>query len=137
MHNYSSILCRSARRWSMDLRRLRTFVAVRELGPVAKAALRLRITQPALWRQIMDVQQELRLRLFDGVGRGAVWTAVGGRFRGDCRGVLANSGARGGRLELLRRGDGGVLKFAAPPHTIESVLSTFLPRYAERFPNVH
>jgi DNA-binding transcriptional LysR family regulator len=26
---------------------------------------------------------------------------------------------------------------AAPPHTIESVLSTFLPQYAERFPNVH
>jgi DNA-binding transcriptional LysR family regulator len=30
-----------------------------------------------------------------------------------------------------------VLKVAAPPHTIESVLSTFLSRYAERFPNVH
>jgi DNA-binding transcriptional LysR family regulator len=30
-----------------------------------------------------------------------------------------------------------VLKVAAPPHTIESVLAAFLPRYAERFPNVH
>jgi DNA-binding transcriptional LysR family regulator len=30
-----------------------------------------------------------------------------------------------------------VLKVAAPPHTIESVLSRFLPQYAERFPNVH
>jgi LysR family nitrogen assimilation transcriptional regulator len=29
-----------------------------------------------------------------------------------------------------------VLKVAAPPQTIESVLSGFLPRYAERFPNV-
>jgi DNA-binding transcriptional LysR family regulator len=51
----------------MDLRRLRTFVAVAELGTVSKAALRLRITQPALSRQIMDLQQELRLRLFDRV----------------------------------------------------------------------
>jgi LysR family transcriptional regulator, nitrogen assimilation regulatory protein len=29
-----------------------------------------------------------------------------------------------------------VLKVAAPPHTIESVLSAFLVRYAKRFPNV-
>jgi DNA-binding transcriptional LysR family regulator len=36
----------------------------------------------------------------------------------------------------MRRGDAGVLKVAAPPHTIESVLSAFLVRYAKRFPNV-
>jgi DNA-binding transcriptional LysR family regulator len=121
----------------MDLRRLRTFVAVAELGTVSKAALRLRITQPALSRQIMDLQQELRLRLFDRVGRGLVLTAEGGQFLGDCRGVLAHIDALGERVEVLRRGDRGVLKVAAPPHTIESVLSKFLPRYAERFPNVH
>jgi LysR family transcriptional regulator, nitrogen assimilation regulatory protein len=39
-------------------------------------------------------------------------------------------------IELLKRGDFGVLKLAAPPQTIESVLPGFLPRYAERFPNV-
>ncbi|HEY1361195.1 MAG TPA: LysR family transcriptional regulator substrate-binding protein [Xanthobacteraceae bacterium] len=38
---------------------------------------------------------------------------------------------------MLRRGDRGVLKVAAPPHTIESILLIFLPRYVERFPNVH
>jgi LysR family transcriptional regulator, nitrogen assimilation regulatory protein len=30
-----------------------------------------------------------------------------------------------------------VVRVAAPPQTIESVLSAFLPQYAERFPNVH
>jgi DNA-binding transcriptional LysR family regulator len=42
----------------------------------------------------------------------------------------------GERIELLKRGDSGVLKLAAPPQTIESVLSRFLPRYAKNFPNV-
>jgi LysR family transcriptional regulator, nitrogen assimilation regulatory protein len=37
---------------------------------------------------------------------------------------------------LLREGDRGVLKVAASPQMIESVLSAFLPRYAARFPNV-
>lgn len=120
----------------MDLRRLRTFVAVAEAGTVSRAALRLRITQPALSRQISDLQQELGLRLFDRVGRGLVLTAAGEQFLGDCRGVLGQFDALGERVELLRRGDSGVLKLAAPPHTIESVLAAFLPRYAERFPNV-
>ena len=121
----------------MELRRLRTFVAVAELGTVSKAALRLRITQPALSRQIMDLQQELGLRLFDRLGRGLILTADGEQFLGHCRGVLAHIDALAERAEVLRRGDTGVLKVAAPPHTIESVLSPFLPRYAERFPNVH
>ena len=61
----------------MELRRLRTFVTVAELGTVSKAAVRLRITQPALSRQIIELQNELRLRLFDRVGRGLVLTAEG------------------------------------------------------------
>src|SRR6266567_3461980 len=121
----------------MDLRRLRTFVAVAELGTVSKAALRLRIGQPALSRQISDLQRELGLRLFDRVGRGLVLTAEGEQLLGGCRAVLGQIDVLGERVELLRRGDRGVLKLAAPPHTIESVLSTFLPRYAERYPNVH
>jgi LysR family transcriptional regulator, nitrogen assimilation regulatory protein len=121
----------------MDLRRLRTFVAVAELGTVSKAAVRLRIGQPALSRQIGDLQQELGLRLFDHVGRGLVLTAEGEQLLADCRRVLTDFDVVRERAEILRRGDRGVLKVAAPPHTIESVLSRFLPQYTERFPNVH
>jgi LysR family transcriptional regulator, nitrogen assimilation regulatory protein len=120
----------------MDTRRLRTFVAVAELGSVSKAAVRLRIGQPALSRQIADFQQELGLRLFDHVGRGLVLTGEGEQLLADCRRVLADLDAVRERAEVLRGGDQGVLKIAAPPHTIESVLSRFLPGYAERFPNV-
>ena len=121
----------------MDVRRLRTFVAVAELGTVSKAAVHLRIGQPALSRQIGDLQQELGLRLFDRVGRGLVLTAEGEQLLADCRRVMTDLEAVRERAEVLRRGDRGVLKVAAPPHTIESVLSRFLPRYAERFPNVY
>jgi LysR family transcriptional regulator, nitrogen assimilation regulatory protein len=121
----------------MDFRRLQTFVAVAELGTVSKAALRLRISQPALSRQIYDLEQEFGFNLFDRVGRRLVLTAVGEQLLGDCRGVLGQVGWLGERIRLLQRGDRGVLKVAAPPHTIESVLSRYLPRYAARFPDVH
>jgi DNA-binding transcriptional LysR family regulator len=44
--------------------------------------------------------------------------------------------ALGERAQMLRRGDTGVLKVAASPQFIESAMSDFLHRYAERYPNV-
>jgi DNA-binding transcriptional LysR family regulator len=120
----------------MDLRRLQTFVAVAELGTVSRAALHLRISQSALSRHISDLEGELRLRLFDRVGRRLVLTAMAEELLGDCRGVLTQVGSLGERADSLRRGDSGVLKVATSPQMIESVLSTFLPHYAARFPNV-
>jgi DNA-binding transcriptional LysR family regulator len=120
----------------MDLRHTRTFVTVAELGTVSKAALRLRIAQPALSRQISDLEQELGLKLFDRVGRRLLLTGEGEQLLSDCRGLLNYASALGERAQLLRRGDIGVLKVAASPQHIESVLASFLHRYAERYPNV-
>jgi DNA-binding transcriptional LysR family regulator len=41
----------------MELRHLRTFVTVAELGTVSKAALGLRVAQSALSRQIGELQR--------------------------------------------------------------------------------
>src|SRR5690242_13621020 len=99
-----------AKQRTMDLRRLRTFVAVAELGTVSKAALHLHISQSALSRQLSDLEQELRVRLFDRVGRRLVLTAIGEALLGDCRGVLGHAHSLAERAELLSRGDSGVLK---------------------------
>jgi LysR family transcriptional regulator, nitrogen assimilation regulatory protein len=120
----------------MDLRRLRTFVVVADLGTVSKAALHLHISQSALSRQIADLEGECGFRLFDRIGRRLFLTTRGEQLLGDCRGVLGQLGSLGERIELLKRGDAGVLKVAAPPQTIESILTAFLPKYAARFPNV-
>jgi DNA-binding transcriptional LysR family regulator len=120
----------------VDLKRLKTFVAIADLGTVSKAATRLRVSQSALSRQINDLENECGFMLFDRIGRRLFLTTIGEQLLEDCRGVLGQMGSLGERIELLKRGDAGVLKLAAPPQTIESVLSGFLPLYAERFPNV-
>jgi LysR family nitrogen assimilation transcriptional regulator len=120
----------------MDLRHARTFVAVVDHGTVSKAARHLRVAQPALSRQIAELEHDLRLRLFDRVGRRLVLTSAGEQFAGECRSLLTHAAAVDERAQSLRRGEFGVLKVAASPQHIESVLSQFLHAYRRAFPNV-
>lgn len=120
----------------MDLRRVRTFVTVADLGSVSRAAVRLRIAQPALSRQLAELEQELGLGLFDRIGRRLVLTGEGEQLLVDCRDFLHRASALGERAQLLRRGGSGVLKVAASPQFIDGVLSAFLPRYRVRYPAV-
>jgi DNA-binding transcriptional LysR family regulator len=120
----------------MNFRYARTFVTVAEVGTVSKAAIRLRIAQPALSRQISAFERDLGLKLFDRVGNRLVLTGEGEQLLSDCRILLNYASALGERAQLLRRGDTGVLKVAASPQIIESVLADFLHAYAGRYPNV-
>jgi DNA-binding transcriptional LysR family regulator len=120
----------------MDLRQARTFVTVAELGTISRAAQHLRIAQPALSRQIQNLERELGLKLFDRVGGRLLLTGQGEQLLGDCRDLLAHAGAVRERAESLRHEDSGVLKVAAAPGNIESVFADFLHTYAKRYPNV-
>lgn len=120
----------------MDLRHVRTFVTVAEVGTVSKAAERLHVAQPALSRQIANLEDELGLKLFDRVGRRLMLTSEGERLLNDCRGLLNYARAVGEQAQVLRRGDVGVLRVSASPHLIEGIFPDFLRHYAARYPNV-
>jgi LysR family nitrogen assimilation transcriptional regulator len=120
----------------MDIRHARTFVAVAEFGNVSKAAQQLRIAQPALSRQIANLERELDLKLFDRIRGRLVLTGEGEELLGDCRALLKQANLIGERAHLLRSGETGVLRLAASPQFIEGVISPFWHRYAKRYPNV-
>src|SRR6185436_10810830 len=120
----------------MDLREVRTFVGVADLGTVSAAAERLHLTQPALSRQIANLESELGLRLFDRVGRRLLLTSEGAQLLQQCRGLLSYSQAVREQADGLKRGDAGVLRVSASPHLIEGLFPGFLRDYAKRYPNV-
>ena len=120
----------------MELREVRTFVATADLGTVSKAAEQLHITQPALSRQIANLEQELGLKLFDRAGRRLVLTSEGAQLLKECRGLLNHSRAIREQASGLKRGDAGMLRVSASPHLIEGLFPDFLREYAERYPNV-
>ena len=55
----------------LDLRLVHAFVAVADEGHFVRAARRLYITQPALSRQIQQLEREVGAALFTRVGRAA------------------------------------------------------------------
>src|SRR6185503_9139577 len=120
----------------MNLRHLRAFAAIVDLGGFARAADRLNISQPALSRQIQALEAELGVPLFDRVGRRSQLTAQGEDLLRRGRRLLAEADSLGERARALKAGETGILRFGATPQVIENLLAQFLVRYRRRHPGV-
>jgi DNA-binding transcriptional LysR family regulator len=120
----------------MDLRHLRTFVTVADEGTVSRASTLLRVAQPALSRQIREFEEELGVRLFQRIRRRLILTAEGERLLADSRSVLGAVRTLKESAQLLRGGDSGSVKIAAPAQMVERVFSSFLHEYAKSRPNI-
>jgi DNA-binding transcriptional LysR family regulator len=73
----------------VELRQLRYFVAVYTQGSLSRAALDLFVTQPALSRQMRELERECGVELFERVPSGVVPTAAGRVLFRQARQVLA------------------------------------------------
>jgi len=94
----------------MELRHLRYFVATAEEGSFLRASNRLRVAQPALSKQIRDLEREVGVKLFERLPRGARVTPAGEHFLRNARHAL-ESAARA--VAMARRADCQTgLKFA-------------------------
>src|ERR1700747_2335811 len=76
---------------SVELRHLRYFVAVAEECHFTRAANRLRIAQPALSRQIRDLEEELGCTLLDRQARNLTLTASGEALLKEARKLLGET----------------------------------------------
>jgi DNA-binding transcriptional LysR family regulator len=120
----------------MDLKRLKTFVAIADNGTVSKAAEVLHITQPALSRQVADLEAEVGFKLFERVGRRMMLTPRGEEILGDCRAILNGMSSLSDRVKALANGEIKVLKIAASALTIQTAFPMFMRPHAEAFPDV-
>jgi DNA-binding transcriptional LysR family regulator len=93
----------------MELRHLRYFVAVGEEQHYGRAAHRLRVAQPALSRQIQDLEAEVGFKLFERLPRGVKLSAAGTQFLQDARRILQEVNEAAGRAGRVARGLSGTL----------------------------
>ena len=94
----------------MELRHLRYFVGVGEEQHFGRAAERLHVAQPALSRQIRDLEKEIGFPLFDRLPRGVRLNAAGGLFLEDARRILADVQDAVRRAGQVARGLAGTLR---------------------------
>src|SRR5882724_5450764 len=97
-------------RYRMELRHLRYFVAVGEEQHYGRAAQRLHVAQPALSRQIQDLERDLGFALFDRLPRGVRLNAAGKLFLSDARRILQDVDDAKLRAERIALGKAGTLR---------------------------
>jgi DNA-binding transcriptional LysR family regulator len=120
----------------MNLRQLRAFATIADVGGFARAATRLHLSQPALSRQIHALEADLGVPLFDRIGRRVQLTSQGEDLLRRSRRLLAEAESLGERARQLKSGETGILRIAATPQVIENLLAPFLILYRHRHPGV-
>jgi LysR family transcriptional regulator, nitrogen assimilation regulatory protein len=76
----------------MDLRSIRYFVQIAELGSITRAAGQLGVAQPALSRHVHSIEDELGVQLLVRLPRGVRLTGAGRQFLEHCRRILRELG---------------------------------------------
>ncbi|MFO6453053.1 MULTISPECIES: LysR family transcriptional regulator [unclassified Aeromicrobium] len=110
----------------MKLRHVKYFVTIADSGSVSSAATRLHITQPAISRQLRQLEQELGADLFDrNAGRLAL-SRTGRALLPKARELLAAADLL--RAEARFHAYGGVARvtIAAPTVTLTDVIAPFV-----------
>jgi DNA-binding transcriptional LysR family regulator len=74
---------------AMELRHLRYFIAVAQEENVTRAAQKLHVSQPALSRQIRDLEEELGITLLERGAKSIRMTEAGRIFLDEARAVMA------------------------------------------------
>ena len=101
----------------MELRHLRYFVAVGEEQHFGRAAERLHVAQPALSRQIQDLEDEIGFKLFERLPRGVKISAAGKSFLEDARRILQQVNEATLRAGHVARGQSGTLRVGFTENT--------------------
>jgi DNA-binding transcriptional LysR family regulator len=121
----------------VELRHLRYFVAVGEEEHFGRAAERLHVVQPALTRQVRQLEEEIGCALFERLKRGVRLTEAGRSFLEEARRLLADLGRSVDRTQLVAQGTVGRLRVGfSDTATYSGELPSILRNFRARWPDV-
>jgi DNA-binding transcriptional LysR family regulator len=116
----------------MELRILRSFQALAEQGHYGRAARALHLSQPALSKQVKQLEEEVGAPLFDRGRHGAQLTAVGELLAADVGPLLRHADGVLQRLRRAARGETGELRLGFGVAT-----RVLVPRLVSGFRRAH
>src|SRR5260370_16432326 len=121
----------------MELRHLRYFVAVGEAQNMSRAALKLHISQPALSKQVRDLEDEIGFSLLKRTAKSVRLTEAGRAFLDEARAVLqrADEAVKKGRSIAAAEPSELHIGYSSVP--VAEILPQTLPAFLRALPTLH
>lgn len=120
----------------LEIRHLKTLVALRETGSLVDAAERVHLTQSALSHQLKDLEGRLGGELFVRKSRPVRFTPAGKRLLTLADDVLARVEEAEREVHKLMHGEAGRLNMAIECHSCFNWLMPTIERYRNHWPAV-
>ena len=120
----------------LELRHLRSFIAIEDTGSLARAAERLHLTQSALSHQIKVLERCYETPLFLRSTRPLKLTPAGHKLLDLARRVLPGVEQTEAELKRVAQGETGRLHISIECHACFEWLLPVLDRYREKWPEV-
>lgn len=120
----------------MNLRQLRFFLQIAELGSVNRAAALLHIAQPALSRHLRQLESELGVTLFRRTDRGVTLTIAGHRLREKAATLLQLFDRVRQEIRDEFSEPGGELTIVMPPSMLDLLTAPAIVRVRELYPAI-
>jgi LysR family transcriptional regulator, benzoate and cis,cis-muconate-responsive activator of ben and cat genes len=121
----------------VELRHLRYFVAVAETENVSRAALKLHVSQPALSRQIRDLEDEIGFSLLERTAKSVRLTDAGRAFLDNARALLQNADEAVTKARAVASAEPTELHVGYSPTPTAEILPKILRAFQRAMPNVH
>ncbi len=120
----------------LDIRTIELFVAVFEVGSITKAAEREHIAQPALTVRLQQLEDELKVKLFERSALGMTPMPAGRHFYSLCLDLLKRLDAVGPQMAQFNGAVAGAISAGIMPSICHGPLAPMLSRYTNDYPNV-
>lgn len=120
----------------MELRHLRYFLAAAEEENISRAALKLHVSQPALSRQIRDLEDELGVQLLERGAKSVRLTEAGRIFSGEVREVLLRTDQAVQKTRAVARSESTELPVGYAPSLTVQILPKALRAFQKEAPSV-
>ncbi|HEM7880317.1 DNA-binding transcriptional regulator CynR [Burkholderia contaminans] len=122
---------------AIDLRLLRSFIAVARAGSVTRAAARLHLTQPALSQHLRELADLLDVTLFDRVGRGILLTQAGADLFAEVEPILSKLDVTLANVRNRSREVHGALRIGAIDTYARSLVMPTISALLARHPQLY
>ena len=122
--------------FELDTKALKYFVAVATYKSFTLAAVHLRMTQPAVTRQIQAIEREFGVRLFRRQGRQMLLSEAGDVLLEQARDILERIDSAGKLVKESASEPTGRIAIGAPTATGELYLPAIISSYRKKYPRV-